>query len=497
MASVLAAIALPCQRLIKICVEPNRPIATPLCIIGIAHSGEGKSALEGIYMSAHRDFEQEKRKQHKEAEREYETDMAVFNADHWALKRQLTKDAEKNGGSRREELKQELFELLETRPKKPQSFRCLFENTTPAALTQSLVANACVAVMAHEGINAIKGGIFSNPGLLNSGYDGTHYHFDRVVSGSFVLPSVLITLFITIQPKTFDMFMDVKGDLLHDIGLINRSFILKPESCIGYRTFTNPENPERIEAILAEFYQRVKELLQRSFPENEEEFPDPIVMVCSPEAQHAWEQYRHQAEFRSRPEAPGRDPNTYLARTPQNVARVAALLAYFFGEETVVSLEWMEQAIAIVTWFADQHKDMFHPVEMPQAEKDAMEMCVWLEGKCREHPEMTRMEVAFVQNRGPLRLRKSHMCRPALQFLVSRGVLKFFKDISTNATDRRRPYHTEYIDLTIFQHVRKFGVFPNNIQPPAHGAEGWVDSALNRSSTGTMGIFHRNDDYGV
>ena len=105
----------------------------------------------------------------------------------------------------------------------------------------------------------------------------------------------------------------------------------------------------------------------------------------------------------------------FASKLADNIARVAALLHFFEGEEGDIPIEILEFSVSLCCWFADEFKKIFVPPV--QIEVDADELYQWL--VTRKRVRGREIDKNDLLQYGPNRMRKKEVLSPILDYLVS------------------------------------------------------------------------------
>jgi len=249
---------------------------------------------------------------------------------------------------------------------------------------------------------------------VNGLWDGGTVNIDRVSSGRWVIEDCRLATSLMAQPKVFESFLEQRGKEARDIGLLARNLIAFPPSTQGSRPLNQPLGLEN----LAKFNRRALELLQKA---QKRQQSDEVRQRLKFDwlAQRRWDEIfnfvessvgllGHLAQFKD-----------YAAKYADNLARIAATFHCFEGHSGDISLETLERAQAIASWYLESFKHMFSPPPLPinmQPTQDAESIRDWLANKFLETGITVTPKKRLAQY-GPYRARPVHRLNPALALL--------------------------------------------------------------------------------
>lgn len=422
--SIISSISLVSQSQIDV----RRPggLVGPVSIfsVTVANSGLRKTVLENLVYVPIKDFERSGREKYSE-------NCEAYNVSHdlWCEKfKTLQKKTAKLDAFGSEYLKgeEELKALIMVKPKKPKHYRLLFDDSTPEALFSAMCDGALnVGLISSEGVSILNGRAFKDHAKLNSLWSGSDIIVDRVKLGERFLSGARLTTSIMVQEDIFLKYIEVKGCESRSVGLWARALICRPIPNQGKRLMDGlDKNKESCKWFLA----RIAELLDRTLPDGEAR----SVLNFNDEAAAYWVDIYNFIEFEMRPGGVYSGVLDSASKKAENIARVAANLAFFERGQADITAADVEVAAAICFWCSRFFMHYF--AGLSDDEKNAESLELWLEDKTRKVYDRPRKSDARRSGYGGLRDNKR--LDRAIAVLESRGRLK----VTTVA-------RTKYLDL--------------------------------------------------
>lgn len=408
--------------------KPNGQISPcSLYTIGIAQSGERKSAIAKHYLEPIYDFLRKHTapaSSFSQEQRRYREDLEVWHTTRRRLIQRLAKIKanEKIDPNTRHERIEKVRADLDTheteRPSQPPALGLnIFSDITPAGLHRAIRDQdlKSVGLISAEGEELVENGIQRRLSALNGPWSGEPTKIQRVSSGSSDL-LFRLTLYVQMQPNVAYNFFSGKKSRVRDIGLAARALITYPASTQGQRTqkWVGGSTVERA------YKERVLELLER----NQHAFRDGeaqrAVLRFSEEAKQLWliisdEIERAQAcggRFESFPD--------HAAKLADNIARVSALIHAFENDLSgEISKHTLENAINICFFFSDEFVRLMSEPAQEQIDKD--KMLSYLQRLSHYYRYIPK---SFLTSQGPLR--PADRANLALVLLGQEGIIALF-----------------------------------------------------------------------
>ncbi|MBM4207426.1 MAG: DUF3987 domain-containing protein [Gammaproteobacteria bacterium] len=379
--SALGALSLALQAHCDIKRAERLTGPTGLFMLSIADSGERKTTCDRFFTSAIRQYEDEQAELAAPLLKDYQAEIAAWNAEREGLLSAI-KDAGKKGKSSRDQ-KDDLIELERSKPESPRIPRLILGDETPENLAYTLakkwpsagvVSSEAGVVFGAHGMG--KDSVMRNLALLNTLWDGGELSIGRRTSESFTVKDARLTVALQIQEATLRAFFDKSGGMARGTGFLVRFLVAWPESTQGSRPFTDP--PETWPK-LARFHQRITEILNTPAPLNEQGGLDPAMLTFTPEAKAAWIAFHDAIEAELKACGELYDVRDVASKTADNAARLAALFHGFTNSiGCAVDVDSFESASRIAAWHLSEARRFFGELALPVELANAARLDAWL-----------------------------------------------------------------------------------------------------------------------
>ena len=374
--ALINAMAMACQALIKVKLPMGQVRPVTQYVMTIAESGERKSTVDEVLLAPYREHDRDVMLAHADEMEKYRIERDWWSAKHSCLIRASVKiglDAEEV-----EALKAEMIEHAKLKPKKPRMRLLIRQDITPRAIMDALAGNGeSIAIVTDEGQTLFKSGAMASLGLLNSLWGAPEVlSLNRSKEDHVLVREPRASISIMTQPDVLREYIDKRGSVAKGSGHWARYLVAWPQSNVGYRPVGDDE---AVWECLPVFHARIKALLslQTEMYASGELDRDPIEF--SDDAKARWFAQANKTEWMLRPGDYLHDITDFGSKAMEIVARLAAVMHYFAGEEGKISLDTLERAIAIVAYHVDQYKDLFSPrLAPPQDQVDAQKVELYL-----------------------------------------------------------------------------------------------------------------------
>jgi len=414
--TALTAISLALQGLYDVRKPLGGCVPCSLMILIIANSGERKSTVENIFLTAVRRF------QSQMAER-YEGDISVWKNQIkiWELKDKAIQKAIATftfKGKATIEVERQLYEHSRVIPKKPKKFKMLYDDTTSQALFRGLYQDLPSAgLISGEGLGVLNGPALNDLPKQNSLWSGDPIAVDRVTSESYQLDDARLTVAMMVQESGFKVYLEARGEAARGSGLWARFLVCQPKSTQGSRQIegvtTSREHTERFADRLAGYVDRNVGLLDKVKPRR-------AVVDFSPEAVQRWVNLSNEIESQISPGGRLNSASDHASKLADNIARLAALFHCFEKFEGDISLSTLNLAIEVGNWYSTEFLRLFDI--KGNGEIDANELFDWLKKQSPINGFAMRKNI--VRQYGPSRVRDKKRLDSALEVLQTRGVIE-------------------------------------------------------------------------
>ncbi|ELZ1905761.1 YfjI family protein [Yersinia enterocolitica] len=376
-ASVLGVISLACQNRIDVCRLKNLSGPVSLFLLTLAESGERKSTVDKLLMDPLYQLEENLFEKYTHDLTVWRNDEAIFNIEKKALMSKLKSDIRRNKDhlATNEKLKS----LLASPPKSPVRFKQIFNDATPAAIKDYLCGYwRSVGIMSDEAGTIFNGYTLNELPFINKMWDGAMFPVERKSEPEKLIRDARMTLSLMVQPDVFKGYMERKGDLAKGIGFFARCLICHPGSTQGNRQITNPVVSTEHLPI---FHQRIMEIVNESIAKNNEN--ERLCLRFTAEAEKRWIEFSNKVESEMGILGILSNFKDYASKMAENMARIAALLHHFNGDEGDISLLTVEAAVEIIAWYVDEYVRLFSkPQEFTLAISEADELYWWIKNHC-------------------------------------------------------------------------------------------------------------------
>lgn len=421
--SLLASISLVSQGLIDVRTPAGHLTPTSLMILTIAKSGERKSSVESVVLKSVKEFQNEQEEIYKNKYQLWKSEHSIWEYKNKALLRQIGKMVTGRRSSDQEE--QMLKEHQKLEPLRPKQPKWLYEDATPEALVSGLHNNLSSAgLFSSEGGSILNGRSLGDVSKLNSIWSGDSVPVDRKSTESFKVEGARLTVSIMAQESAFEKYMARCGEESRGVGLWARFLVCHPLSTQGTR-FSEPgrvswSHCDKFSCRLIEMLKSNNELLCDKPQERK-------VINFSEEAANLWFHNFNEIEKHIGLKGYYFEVSDHASKLSDNIARVAALLHNFQGEEGDISARTIEVSIKICKWYSEEFIRIFRPI--PQDKSDVLELKEWfvlLLNRGQIHVPKN-----YVRQFGPNRLRFKERLDKALNTLINEGAIVEFIERKT------------------------------------------------------------------
>lgn len=418
-AEMLGVISLVCQNRIDVCRLNNLRSPTSLFIVTIAESGERKSTVSKLLMKPIYQLEERLFDLYKQEIIKWQYDVKIFKAEEKALMSKLK--SEIRGGKDPTITRESLSMLQDSYPVEPVRYKLTFNDTTPAAIKEYLCGDwRSIGIISDEAGTVFNGYTLNELPFINKMWDGAPYSVERKNTPERLIKNARLTFSLQVQPVVINRYIERKGDVAKGIGFFARTLICRPFSTQGYRQITNPVVSSE---HLPVFHERLMEIVTESIANKDER----ICLHFSPEAGQRWIAFYNQVETEMRLIGFLSDFKDYASKVAENMARIAALLHYFNGDEGDISLTAVNSAVEISAWYVDEYIKLFSkPQESNMINTDADELYWWIKEYCNRNFLPYMRKNTILQN-GPDRFRNRSKANELLSILYSQGKISAYK----------------------------------------------------------------------
>lgn len=378
-----------------------------LNVLTIADSGERKTTLDNLLCKPIKDWENKKCQEYVEICRGFECGMLIWSAKMEGLKDSLKKSKNQ---SRIEEIEIAINELMLSKPQRPIIPRIIYADCTPEALAKSLALGHHSGALISSEAGAILGGhsmnndsIMRNLSLLNILWDGGSLCTDRASKDSFTLQGARLTICISVQHATFEMFLHKSKGLARGIGFLARFLCTSPISTQGTRLFKKPQKLQTLE----KFYQKINDILELPLNISKNGEINPVNMNFSPEAEKIWIDFYNEIEVDLGAGGLYADVKDIASKIADNAARIAAHFSIVEGNLHNIHHQTMMNATILAKWYLEDFKKYICESMQPYELQIAVKLKEWLVAYCLKNDiDIDVVSTRTVSQLGPNPVRK-------------------------------------------------------------------------------------------
>lgn len=430
--SLIGAITATCQCAIEVKLPFGLARPVTLNTLYVGSSGDRKSGLDRIVFGPLRDADAIAFTHYKTAIDTYKTELdwwkTVFNSIRREIERSLRR------GDATEEVKEKLAVHSKLKPKKPKLRTLLRSDITQRALMDALEGDGeSIVIMTDDGEALFKSGAMSNLGVLNQLFDSPAVlSLDRADDEHVVVMNPCVSIFIMTQEEVLSAYRENRGKLAKGSGHWARYLVGFPQTTKGSRWAVLDEAAWE---HLPKFHERIRELLAKHQRKLASGKIEREILEFSADAKARWIQATNHVESMIRPGGYMSDIDDFASKSMEIIARLAASMHYFAGEDGRISLDTLERAIEIVTWHLGEYKRLFSPQSVPpQDQVDAQAIATYLRTRIWHGPNSNSWVLKnHILRNGPVRNRSR--LDAALTFLTMQGGLQVAR--SADLKDRR------------------------------------------------------------
>lgn len=374
--TILSAMSIASQGDIDIRLPTGQIRPVSLYIATIADSGERKTPTDNRVLAPVYNHDAAESAEFTTAMAAYQAEVRYWDTLNASLERKIVKAASNDNET--EHLRRELMANAAAEPRKPERCRIVYQSVTERALMEALRGNGRhVAIVSDEGDIVLKGGAMQKLAPFNKAWDGPKIlTFDRA-DETVEVNNPRLTLNIMVQEQVLRAFLDKRGYIARASGFLARFLVSWPASTQGFR-YTSLNEP--VWEFLPAFHQRVTELLNAADARHKAGDQSRKVLSFSPEAKELWIAKQNDLEPQLQPGGPLFSVRDYASKSVEIVARIAAILHHFSGQEgDVISMETLQRAMDVFGWYFDEFICLFGDVnDEPPEQKDVRTLFLYL-----------------------------------------------------------------------------------------------------------------------
>ena len=283
-----------------------------------------------------------------------------------------------NKGHDTTKLRGELAAHLQSKPRKPKLQRIIYQSVTERPLMEALEGDGnCVAILSDEGNIVLQGGATHKLGTLNKAWDNPSVMtFDRA-DGNIVARNPCVTVSFMIQEKLFKEFIGKRGEIARQSGFLARFLRSWPVSTQGFR-YMSLYDP--VWEHLPRLHLRMNELLDATAVRRALGDTSRKTLSFSPEAKNLSITLQNNVEGKLCNGGALVSVRDFASKSMEIMGRLAGIMHHVEGiAGDVISLETLQRAHDIVSFYFDEYIDMFgQREELTQDKKDMRALGLYL-----------------------------------------------------------------------------------------------------------------------
>lgn len=421
---VLSASSLACQPLVEF-IPPHSHIPEPcsLYLLTIAESGEGKTTISKKVMKPFYAYKANLRAEYQSKLADYKSELQFWREEEKVLKSDLRKAIrdKKEGISEKDALK----EHAKKEPPKPILPNIIYEDASHRALIDGLSEYPFAGVILDEAVIFFKSNMKNNLGLLNKAWDGSSYDFRRSDGDNYNISPCLTILLMT-QPGIFTSYLDKYGETARSNGFISRFLFDIVNSSIGQRQ--NRTSTHNSEQALSEFYDIINHLLEQQCLKFHKGIETKKTLTLDEEATALWNDYIISNDKKIAQGGEFYHIRDIVSKANSNALRIATIFTYLQNQDVdTISGNILNIAYKLIDWYIAQAEKLFYTEsELYAFEQDVRDLYVWIRDKFKEYNGEYIHKIE-IEQRGPGRLRRKKRLDPALDELISMGIIEIIR----------------------------------------------------------------------
>lgn len=465
--SMLSTMAIACQGAFNIRTPFGQVIPPSLFIATVAESGERKSSTDDLFIQTIRDFEITQRQKNINESKAHKSKRIVWDIQKQELEKSLRQAI--RDGNEIESIRETLEELLKNEPIPPLQTRLLYSDATSEFLLKNLAHQwPSGAIHSSEGLSVFNGKTFHKLGPLNELWDGNRsITVDRVHADSYELTDARLSVSLMLQLQPFIDFLSKKNSLAINSGLTSRFLICIPTSTQGSRSVEKRSKDTKSSGHISAL-QKFKDTVQYWLEISEERTVSGTPFLEFTFEEDAERLYLEMLTIIEREIAPQKYLASYGAlasKLGNNLARLAGLIQSFDDKTSTITLNSLESAWNLISWYTDQHI-RFTRIAQNQLSDDDMGnmLCEWLRSSSATTGSFL-FKVTPLYRNAPGAIRGKENIQRTISNLESRNLLV-----------NNRQHRPATIFLIDKRSVHQ-GFGADNVQPLHHFPEAWNDAS--------------------
>ena len=305
------------------------------------------------------------------------------------------------------------------------SFQLLYKDVTPEGLFASLQRSIPSAALATDEAEVFfKSAMSGARGHLNTLWDGRDTIVMRANKDDIVLEDVRLMLMLMAQPAVVNDFLEKKGALARDSGMLARFIVCAPDERAQVRIRTLGEKQDC--KLWAAVEQRLDKLARFNLLLRKgQAFRQPIEFEH--DAASYWIDIVNEVEVEIMPGGRFEHVKDHASKLGENIARIAALIQIFEMKARKITVSTLIAAVELCCYYSMSFNKVFMPV--PRFYQDSQILYPWLLERLRNGCQS--MSYNVVRQCGPASLRDKTRLKEAIDYLVSNGTVRVFMEGKT------------------------------------------------------------------
>ncbi|QTF10217.1 DUF3987 domain-containing protein [Brenneria izadpanahii] len=416
-ASAMAPIALLAQGMIDVSPKDGLTFPVSCNFLTVAESGERKSTVDKIFMQPIHEHEKIAYLKHQEDLKKYKFELDIWEMELSAIKNNLKNNTRKKLPT--DDVKAQLMEHFQNEPQLPRKVQLLANDITPAALQHLLhTGGGSLALHSSEGGEIINSQAFKNLALLNELWDGMPISVTRRHSESYKIFGSRLSANIMVQNAPLHKYLKHAHEQVRGSGFLARFFFSFPISTIGTRIGNMNNNYHN---LILPYYSRLNQMLNHYLGTLTSKNKNRTLLHFSPDAKNRWIYLCDQIERRVGVNGDYFSIRDFASKEGNKIARMAALFHYFSNEDGDITLENVENAVAVCQWYLSEALRILTPE--PQYISDANVLYEWLIERFHMN-NFQPIKKNHIRQYGPNSLRQYTRFESALRYLHDTGKIQ-------------------------------------------------------------------------
>lgn len=305
------------------------------------------------------------------------------------------------------------------------SFQLLYKDVTPEGLFASLQRSIPSAALATDEAEVFfKSAMSGARGHLNTLWDGRDTIVMRANKDDIVLEDVRLMLMLMAQPAVVNDYLEKKGALARDSGMLARFIVCAPDKRADVRVRTLGDQQD---CKLWEVVERRLDKLARNNLSLRKGAVFRLPIEFERDAASYWIDIVNEIEVEMMPGGRFEHVKDHASKLGENIARTAALIQIFEMKSREITVSSLIVAVELCCYYSMSFNKVFLPV--PRFVQEAQVLYSWLLERLRNGCQSLSYNV--VRQCGPASLRDKMRLKEAVDYLVLNGLARVYMDGKT------------------------------------------------------------------